>query len=92
MKRTVGAQIERLIAMKAEFSRAIDEAIDALNVIGERAKSQEWLDWAEEYGFDEDVLLDSAIERLVYAEQDYNEAYDNLHVDDIAFYSLDELF
>lgn len=91
MRRTLENQIERLVAMKEEFSRAIDEAIAALNDIDERSKSQEWLDYVEEYGFDEDDLMDVAMDRLEFAEQHYNEAYTHLYVDDIAFYPFDDI-
>lgn len=91
MRNTLENQIERLIAMKEEFSRAIDEAIANLNEIDERSKSQEWLDYAEEYGFDVDDLMDVAMDRLETAEQDYNVAYSNMYVGDFTYRSFDDI-
>lgn len=91
MRRTLENQIETLTAMKAEFSRAIDEAIAALYVIEERAKTQEWLDYAEEYGFEEDDLMDAAFTTLDDMEYHYDEAYAHLYIDDIAYLPLEKV-
>lgn len=84
-------QIEKLIAMKKEFDRAIDEAIAVLEDIEERSKSQEWLDYAEEYGFDERELMDFACNRLYDMECYYNRAYELLYLDDITYCPFDEI-
>ena len=91
MMRTVENQIEKLITMKKEFSRAVDEAIAALYVIEERAKTQEWFDYMEEYDFAKDDLIDAAFTTLDDMEYHYNEAYAHLYIDDIAYRPLEEV-
>lgn len=84
-------QIERLLGMKKEFDRAIDEAITALKDIEERSKTQEWLDYAEEYGYEEGDLIFSACDRLDEMECYYNRAYELSYLDDIAYSPLEEI-
>lgn len=91
MTKAFEAQASKLMEMKKEFNRAVDEAIAALCVIEERSKSQEWLDYADEYEYDVNDLMEIAIDRLDHVEQYYNETYTYLYLDDIAYNDLEDL-
>lgn len=89
--RKVENQVVRFLDMKKEFNRAVDEAIAALKDIEERSKSEEWLEYAEEYGFDTDELMNLTHDRINDMICYYNRTYEHLYLDDIAYNPLDEI-